>query len=402
MNIVFVTEKEICAEQGGTEHATHTLSASFAKDGNKCYSLFVKPKDEQMTATFFHGKEQLNTTGDIALQVDNFLKSNAIDFVIINLVTAKYRTLLQPVVYATAQKNGAKVITCYHMMPGYETICGRWSHILFRLTHNYEKKQAVTDAVMHLMPVRTREWLISKKYRTCIENTDKLVLLSEKYFEPFLRISGVGNNERYRQKLACIENSLSFDGFATDDDIEGKGKTALIVARLDEKSKNISAALKIWKTVESDDRLNDWHLDIAGDGPDMAYYKHLSKNLGLQRCRLLGRKSNPQELYKNAAVFVMTSVTEGFPLTLTESQQFGCVPVVFNSFGSAEDIVKDGESGLIIKKDDNKKYAEALMALMADDSKRKSMARRAVENSRTLVQDCIMKKWYSMMESMKN
>ena len=400
MNIAFVTEKEICAEQGGTEHVTHTLSASFAKDGNKCYSLFVFPKDENMIASAFHGKKQIDTNNEIDIQIDCFLETYSIDFVIINLVTAKYRACIQPTLYKVAKRQHVKVITCYHMMPGYETKFSSWSHIFYRLTHRYEVKQALTDAVAHLVPMWIKERLIRKKYRACINNTDKLVLLSERYYEPFLRISGVRNNEQYRQKLTCIENSLSFNEFATSTDIKSKAKTALIVARLDEKSKNLSTALKIWKAIEKNDNLNDWSLDIAGDGPDMNFYKHLTKKLNLKRCHLLGRCPNPQELYKKAAVFIMTSVTEGFPLTLTESQQFGCVPVVFNSFGAAENLVKDGINGYLIKSKDHRKFIEALLSLMSDESKRNCMANAAIENSRTLVQNCIMKKWRTLMESM--
>ena len=54
----------------------------------------------------------------------------------------------------------------------------------------------------------------------------------------------------------------------------------------------------------------------------------------------------------------------------------------------------------ITKSKDHRKFIEALLSLMSDESKRNCMANAAIENSRTLVQNCIMKKWRTLMESM--
>lgn len=44
----------------------------------------------------------------------------------------------------------------------------------------------------------------------------------------------------------------------------------------------------------------------------------------------------------------MTSIYEGFPMTLLECQSFGVVPLLYNSFSAAVDIIDDGINGYLI------------------------------------------------------
>ena len=45
---------------------------------------------------------------------------------------------------------------------------------------------------------------------------------------------------------------------------------------------------------------------------------------------------------------MMTSSFEGWGLTLTEAQQYGCVPLAFHSFASLTDIITDKVNGFAI------------------------------------------------------
>jgi glycosyltransferase involved in cell wall biosynthesis len=62
--------------------------------------------------------------------------------------------------------------------------------------------------------------------------------------------------------------------------------------------------------------------------------------MGLKRVNFEGYR-NPQPFYKRASIFVMTSANEGFPMTLIEAQQNGCVPVVMNSFSALREIIQN-------------------------------------------------------------
>ena len=68
---------------------------------------------------------------------------------------------------------------------------------------------------------------------------------------------------------------------------------------------------------------------------------------GLKRVRFEGRQ-NPKRYYEEASIFMLTSSFEGWGLTLTEAQQFGCVPLAFYSYASLPDIITDGKNGFMI------------------------------------------------------
>ena len=81
------------------------------------------------------------------------------------------------------------------------------------------------------------------------------------------------------------------------------------------------------------------------------------------------------DYYCNADLFVFPSVWhEPFGIPLIEAM--ACkVPVVATRSGGMTEIVKDGETGLIVERGDAESLAEALITLIADDTRRKAMGK---------------------------
>ena len=397
MNILFLTETDISPMQGGTEHITHTLSVSFRALGNRCYLGYLEPIAPEIQTTEFDGKQQLVCDTTLSAQLQSLLAENLIQIVMVNLLSKKSKKFVLPVLYDVTRSQGAKVVVCYHAMPGEDIKPSSWKHIWYQLRHKYLVNQALKDAFLHIMPDYLNKCLMRSKYQLAPKYADAFVLLSKNFYEPYLQLAGnIPHNHFY-----AIGNALSYEKNIDEDKIGEKKKIVFIVARQHERSKKLSKALRVWKQIEAMPDLEDWKLQIVGGGPDAAYYKQIHRELGLKRCELLGRKPEVEPFFEQASIFMMTSSYEGFGITLTEAQQFGCVPIVQNTYASLTDIIEDGKNGVIVSSPDDEVYARQLAVLMRDTVKRETMAHAGLRMCRRFELDKIAQQWLNLFEHLK-
>lgn len=392
MNILFVTEIEISPIQGGTEHITHTLTGAFRALGHRCCLAYVRPIDADLQPTLFDAKQQLVFDDTLPTQIGDFLRKEQINIVIVNLVSIKSKKAIMPSLYAQAHQLNTKVIACYHAMPGEDIIPSDWRHIWYQIVHCYGLNQAFKDLFLHISPTWLNRRLVRSKYKLMPEYADAFVLLSTKFYEPYLRIAGSINHANFY----AVGNALSFPENIEENKIATKQPIVLIVARQQERSKRLSMALRVWQQIEKEADLKNWKLQIVGGGPDSSYYKQLHKELGLQRCELLGRQPEIVPYYESASIFMMTSSYEGFGITLTEAQQFGCVPIVQNTYASLTDIIQGEKNGIIVDSNDAKVYAQQLAQLMRDSKKREEMARAGLQSCKQFSQERVIEIWLNM------
>ena len=94
---------------------------------------------------------------------------------------------------------------------------------------------------------------------------------------------------------------------------------------------------------------------------------------------------------------MMTSSSEGWGLTLTEAQQYGVVPIAFDSYASLHDIIQDGENGFIIPNNNISEYIEKLKLLIINQDIRKEMASKCIESSKRFSQKNIIQEWIKLL-----
>ena len=86
-------------------------------------------------------------------------------------------------------------------------------------------------------------------------------------------------------------------------------------------------------------------------------------------------------------------------MVLLEAMQEECVPVVFDSFESASDLVITGETGCLVPSFDLDKYADALVDLMSNDEKLKVMGAKARKHVMdNFSEEKIMGQWDRLIE----
>jgi phosphatidylinositol alpha-1,6-mannosyltransferase len=108
-------------------------------------------------------------------------------------------------------------------------------------------------------------------------------------------------------------------------------------------------------------------LVIAGDGDDWPRLERRALELGvLDRVDFTGFTSEAtlRELYRRSAALVLPSRGEGFGLVYLEAMREGR-PVVAARASAAEEIVVDGETGLLVEPEDREALIDALAGLLA-------------------------------------
>jgi len=99
------------------------------------------------------------------------------------------------------------------------------------------------------------------------------------------------------------------------------------------------------------DRGGDFCCAIAGDGPERDRLQRLIRELGLEQAvHLLGHVQHEhlEALYRQADVVVLTSQSEGIPLTLMEAMSYA-KPVLAPAITGIPELVADGKNGFLYR-----------------------------------------------------
>ena len=116
---------------------------------------------------------------------------------------------------------------------------------------------------------------------------------------------------------------------------------------------------------------------LAGDGPERAAIERRIGELGLaERVNLAGFVDDVGPLLDAASVVVLPSRFEGFPLVVLEAMAAGR-PVVATDVPGTNELITDGETGLLVPVDDPVRLATAIQRLLDDPAEAEQMGARA-------------------------
>jgi glycosyltransferase involved in cell wall biosynthesis len=117
-------------------------------------------------------------------------------------------------------------------------------------------------------------------------------------------------------------------------------------------------------------------LVLVGDGEEHAALRAQATTLRVsERVTITGWTDRVSGYLAQADIFVLPSRSEGFPLAIAEAMLAG-LPVVATAVGSVPEAVVDGETGLLVGKDDRAALAAALRKLVDDAALRRRMGQR--------------------------
>lgn len=159
--------------------------------------------------------------------------------------------------------------------------------------------------------------------------------------------------ENVREKAIYIENGMDF---SEESSLYRANGEFAVVSRLD-RDKNPIEAIDIFMNEKLDP---SYRLHIYGDGALKEEMEQKVADAGLEdRIILHGFVSDKKEIYGNKQGIISTSLTDGLPLTLIESIQYGVPVYVYDSFTACNDIVTES-TGRLIETGNQEAFVEAL------------------------------------------
>ena len=238
-------------------------------------------------------------------------------------------------------------------------------------------------------------WKQRKELGFIVKNTDAFVMLSEK-FKPELFFL-VPKLKKYLHKIHGIGNPF----LRPELDIKTLPKENIVVyvGSLNIRQKRVDLLLEIWEKLHA--QSPDWKFWVLGEGPEKKNMEEFCKNNNLDRIHFFGNV-NPNDYYKKAKIFHMTSAFEGFGNVLIEAQSYGCVPMLFDSYSAASDIVYHNENGILVQPFDCNEYAAETKKLMDNPEKTSELALNAYENVLRFSYEETYKKWEKVFEKINS
>lgn len=124
-----------------------------------------------------------------------------------------------------------------------------------------------------------------------------------------------------------------------------------------------------------------WCLYLVGDGPERPRLEERIRRLGLEGIVMLsGLHENPAAVIRAFDMAVVPSRREAFGIAALESMRMR-VPVIVSPVGGLPELVRDGETGIVLPRLDAEAIAKAIRRLASDDALRDRLAHNAFEHT---------------------
>lgn len=378
MNVLFFCNN-LNPSSGGVERVTSLLAKFFLSHNIKCYYAYCGDDDETVDDSLKLRYKESDDYNNFKAMLSDFLFQKQID-VIINQDQMQDNTAR----FMGELKTNSSIATVncmhinpkfYHYSPLYQSIKWKIKNKLHKLYRGYT------------LPLINR--------RRMYYNVDQFVLLSDSFIDDFAYEIGVKKTDL---RAVAIPNPLSFK--LSPLSLCKKKNQFLIVARFEESQKNLCSAMRIWKRFE--ERNDDYELIVAGYGPDLNMVLNYAQSLQIKQMRFIGKVQHPEELYKEAKFFLMTSTYEGLSMTLLECMQFGCIPIVYDSFSSVHDFIKSWENGVLVKFGQEKEFVDAMIKLVSDNNLQEQISKCSYEKSQNYSIEKVGNKWIEFLNKITN
>ena len=247
-------------------------------------------------------------------------------------------------------------------------------------------------------------------YEKMLKSSDKIVIQSEQV------LSDCNILKKYREKIEVVPNGVDFKTFSryTNVDIEdiqvnldqkivGFDNILLFVGSLVER-KGISTLIKMFEKILK--KHPNTLLIIAGDGSMKSYVLDRSTKKGYRKNILfmgyIDDKEKLSMLYAASDLFILPSLSEGFPRVILEAMSAG-TPCLVSDIGANIGALNGGQLGLVAKVSNPEDFADKVIGFIeASASEKKRFSKDGIKYAKSLSWKDVARKMEQIYEGMLN
>jgi glycosyltransferase involved in cell wall biosynthesis len=188
------------------------------------------------------------------------------------------------------------------------------------------------------------------------------------------RLNMIAGAGAVAHNVVTIRNGAYPSHASGNSNLSKRGFTLVSVGRL-VAAKNYETLLRAVAAARG--RVPDLALWIVGDGDDAASLKSLAADLGLASdVRFVGARGDVGHWLRAAHVFVLSSVSEGLPISVLEAMAAG-LPAILTDVGGMPEVVELSGAGRTVPPRDVQKLAAAIVELSERRHELEELGRRA-------------------------
>lgn len=230
-----------------------------------------------------------------------------------------------------------------------------------------------------------------KKVKKSFKNLDYLIVL------------GPGSRENYSKwlednkkiKIVEIPNILEE---IPEQSSKINGNRLVAVGRL-HPEKDFETLINVFNEVLK--QIPNSMLTIVGGGDEFDKLKQLTEKLNIEnKVKITGMVSKEQveENLMKSDIYVMTSITECFPMVLLEASSCGLPLIAFDVPVGPRAIINNGENGYLIKNRKIDEMANKIVEMLNDREKLLEMGNKSKKLSNKYLASNVMPRWYDIFD----
>lgn len=179
-----------------------------------------------------------------------------------------------------------------------------------------------------------------------------------------------------KELIQVIPNGVDVESFGTPASQKREGQIPVIGALGPlEKFKGHHFLIEAMKSILM--RGYEAHCLIVGSGPEERNLRRQARNLLIEKnVTFVPQAAHFAQYFRAFDIFAMPSVREGLGISILESMAMGR-PVVASGVGGVYQVVTDGETGLLVPKEDADALAEKIIYLLDNPEVGQQLAERA-------------------------